>query len=244
MGRGQPGAVVVGRESGGVQQMRYVQVDGSTPVGAAPSALTGVKEVAASEDEQLPWWRTRRRTGSCGCPPGSSGRRSSRTARHRFIPGGSRSFFRVRTRRACLFGQARLDAGGSGCRTGGSGGARPAGPWPCRLQLGPASTPTGAVGAMEISTGNAGMWRRRARVRAVVVRRWRGAPDLVLQASAEVAEGLARCSARSAVPPSSGAAPRGCDRIPEPPGLPVVRAAAPCGRGARDAPRSQGTGGH
>lgn len=34
--------------------MRYVQVDGSTPVGAAPSALTGVKEIAASEDERLP----------------------------------------------------------------------------------------------------------------------------------------------------------------------------------------------
>lgn len=46
--------VVVGRESGGVQQMRYVQVDGSTPVGAPPSALTGVKEIAASEDERLP----------------------------------------------------------------------------------------------------------------------------------------------------------------------------------------------
>ncbi|MFF6999382.1 LpqB family beta-propeller domain-containing protein [Streptomyces sp. NPDC008313] len=46
--------VVVGRESGGVQQMRYVQVDGSTPVGSAPSGLTGVKEIAASEDEQLP----------------------------------------------------------------------------------------------------------------------------------------------------------------------------------------------
>lgn len=46
--------VVVGRESGGVQQMRYVQVDGSTPVGAAPSALTGVKEIAASEDDRLP----------------------------------------------------------------------------------------------------------------------------------------------------------------------------------------------
>ncbi|MET8290807.1 LpqB family beta-propeller domain-containing protein [Streptomyces sp. NPDC048448] len=46
--------VVVGRESEGVLQMRYVQVDGSTPVGAAPSALTGVKEIAASEDERLP----------------------------------------------------------------------------------------------------------------------------------------------------------------------------------------------
>ncbi|MGW7267252.1 LpqB family beta-propeller domain-containing protein [Streptomyces sp. NPDC054842] len=46
--------VVVGRESGGVQQMRYVQVDGSTPLRSLPSALTGVKEIAASEDEQQP----------------------------------------------------------------------------------------------------------------------------------------------------------------------------------------------
>ncbi|MEV0642997.1 LpqB family beta-propeller domain-containing protein [Streptomyces sp. NPDC050619] len=46
--------VVVGREQGGVQQMRYVQVDGSTPEGPAPAALTGVKEIAASEDDQLP----------------------------------------------------------------------------------------------------------------------------------------------------------------------------------------------
>ncbi|MGY1498261.1 LpqB family beta-propeller domain-containing protein [Streptomyces sp. QTS52] len=46
--------VVVGREQGGVQQMGYVQVDGSTPVGSAPAALTGVKAIAASEDERLP----------------------------------------------------------------------------------------------------------------------------------------------------------------------------------------------
>lgn len=46
--------VLVGREQGGVQQMAYVQVDGSTPVGSAPAALTGVKALAASEDEQLP----------------------------------------------------------------------------------------------------------------------------------------------------------------------------------------------
>ncbi|MFF3481660.1 LpqB family beta-propeller domain-containing protein [Streptomyces sp. NPDC002701] len=46
--------VVVGREARGVQQIQYVQVDGSTPVGPAPSALTGVKEIAASEDERLP----------------------------------------------------------------------------------------------------------------------------------------------------------------------------------------------
>ncbi|MEV0226679.1 LpqB family beta-propeller domain-containing protein [Streptomyces sp. NPDC050704] len=46
--------VVAGREARGVQQIQYVQVDGSTPVGSAPSAPTGVKEIAASEDERLP----------------------------------------------------------------------------------------------------------------------------------------------------------------------------------------------
>ncbi|WP_055495152.1 LpqB family beta-propeller domain-containing protein [Streptomyces sp. TP-A0356] len=46
--------VVVGRESGGVQQMRYVQVDGSTPAGNPPASPTGVKQIAASEDERLP----------------------------------------------------------------------------------------------------------------------------------------------------------------------------------------------
>ncbi|PWI17879.1 hypothetical protein DI272_29745 [Streptomyces sp. Act143] len=46
--------VLVGRELGGVQQMAYVEVDGSTPVGSAPAALTGVKALAAAEDEKLP----------------------------------------------------------------------------------------------------------------------------------------------------------------------------------------------
>ncbi len=46
--------VVVGREVGGVQQMRYVQVDGSMPDGPELAALTGVQEIAASEDERLP----------------------------------------------------------------------------------------------------------------------------------------------------------------------------------------------
>ncbi|MDF3143705.1 MULTISPECIES: LpqB family beta-propeller domain-containing protein [unclassified Streptomyces] len=46
--------VVVGREQGGVQTMRYVQVDGSTPEGPAPEALSGVKEITASEDARLP----------------------------------------------------------------------------------------------------------------------------------------------------------------------------------------------
>ncbi|MBQ1092946.1 LpqB family beta-propeller domain-containing protein [Streptomyces sp. B93] len=46
--------VVVGREEDGVQHMRYVQVDGSTPEGPAPDALTGVKDIAASEGDRLP----------------------------------------------------------------------------------------------------------------------------------------------------------------------------------------------
>jgi hypothetical protein len=46
--------VVVGRAKGGVQTMRYVQVDGSTPEGPEPAALSGVKEITASEDARLP----------------------------------------------------------------------------------------------------------------------------------------------------------------------------------------------
>lgn len=46
--------VVVGRERGGVQQIGYVQVDGSTPEASVPAALTGVEEIAATEDERLP----------------------------------------------------------------------------------------------------------------------------------------------------------------------------------------------
>ncbi|MFB6957214.1 LpqB family beta-propeller domain-containing protein [Streptomyces sp. NPDC056309] len=43
--------VVAGREHGGVQTMRYVQVDGSTPEGPPPAALTGVQSIAAAEDD-------------------------------------------------------------------------------------------------------------------------------------------------------------------------------------------------
>nr|WP_222109777.1 LpqB family beta-propeller domain-containing protein [Streptomyces cupreus] len=46
--------VVVGREQDRVQTVRYVQVDGSTPEGPAPAALTGVKEIAATEDDRVP----------------------------------------------------------------------------------------------------------------------------------------------------------------------------------------------
>ncbi|MFJ3302778.1 LpqB family beta-propeller domain-containing protein [Streptomyces sp. NPDC086549] len=46
--------VVVGQEQGGVLQMRYVQVDGSTPDGLVPAALPGVKAIASSEDDRVP----------------------------------------------------------------------------------------------------------------------------------------------------------------------------------------------
>ncbi|MDQ0991252.1 LpqB family beta-propeller domain-containing protein [Streptomyces sp. V3I7] len=46
--------VVVGREHGGVQQMRYVEVDGSTPEGPAPAAPNGVSAIAASDDDRVP----------------------------------------------------------------------------------------------------------------------------------------------------------------------------------------------
>lgn len=46
--------VVVGREEGGVEQMRYVEVDGSIPEVPQPAALTGVEAVTASADEQMP----------------------------------------------------------------------------------------------------------------------------------------------------------------------------------------------
>ncbi|QKW10786.1 GerMN domain-containing protein [Streptomyces sp. NA04227] len=46
--------VVVGREEGGVQQIRYVQADGSAPEGGVLPGLNGVEEIAASEDESQP----------------------------------------------------------------------------------------------------------------------------------------------------------------------------------------------
>ncbi|MCI3245185.1 MULTISPECIES: LpqB family beta-propeller domain-containing protein [Streptomyces] len=46
--------VVAGREQGGVQTMRYVQADGSTPEGPAPAALSGIKEITAADSDSLP----------------------------------------------------------------------------------------------------------------------------------------------------------------------------------------------
>lgn len=46
--------VVVGREHEGVEQMKYVEVDGSTPDVPPPAALTGVKALTAAGDDNAP----------------------------------------------------------------------------------------------------------------------------------------------------------------------------------------------
>ncbi|TXS39318.1 LpqB family beta-propeller domain-containing protein [Streptomyces sp. OR43] len=46
--------VVVGKEEGGVQQVRYVQADGSTPSSGLLPGVNQVRAIAAADDEQLP----------------------------------------------------------------------------------------------------------------------------------------------------------------------------------------------
>ncbi len=46
--------MVVGKEEGGVQQVRYVQADGSTSGSGALPGVNQVQSVAAADDEQLP----------------------------------------------------------------------------------------------------------------------------------------------------------------------------------------------
>lgn len=46
--------VVVGKEQGGVQQVRYVQADGSTPSSGVLPGVNQVRAIAAADDEKLP----------------------------------------------------------------------------------------------------------------------------------------------------------------------------------------------
>jgi hypothetical protein len=46
--------VVVGKEAGGVQQVRYVQTDGATSTASVLPGLNGVTAVAAPNDERAP----------------------------------------------------------------------------------------------------------------------------------------------------------------------------------------------
>ncbi|MEV8533567.1 LpqB family beta-propeller domain-containing protein [Streptomyces sp. NPDC051211] len=62
--------LVVGRESGGVMQARYMQADGSMVAGSLPGA-TGLSEVAASEDEKKPVVAYSSDDGIVWLPPGA-----------------------------------------------------------------------------------------------------------------------------------------------------------------------------
>jgi hypothetical protein len=83
-----PGKLVVaGREQGGVQQMRYVRVDGSAVSGAAPAALSGVREIAASEDENLPLTAFSGTDGLVRLPSGAQWKQIVRKAMSPVYPG-------------------------------------------------------------------------------------------------------------------------------------------------------------
>ncbi|GAA0931190.1 LpqB family beta-propeller domain-containing protein [Streptomyces thermoalcalitolerans] len=79
--------VVAGREHGGVQTMRYVQVDGSTPEGQAPAALTGVQSIAASEDDRLPLVASSSEDGIVRLPSGAQWQKVVKEGRAPVYPG-------------------------------------------------------------------------------------------------------------------------------------------------------------
>ncbi|WP_411079471.1 LpqB family beta-propeller domain-containing protein [Streptomyces sp. cmx-18-6] len=67
--------VVVGKEAGGVQQVRYVQADGSTPSSGASGVLPGVNQVqavAAADDELLPLMAETESDGIVRLSPGDN----------------------------------------------------------------------------------------------------------------------------------------------------------------------------
>ncbi|MFM9367061.1 LpqB family beta-propeller domain-containing protein [Streptomyces sp. Da 82-17] len=66
--------VVVGKEAGGVQQLQYVQSDGSVVQDSTLPALTGVTDIAASEDERLPMVARSEEDGIVRLPPGANWR--------------------------------------------------------------------------------------------------------------------------------------------------------------------------
>ncbi|WP_086794272.1 LpqB family beta-propeller domain-containing protein [Streptomyces thermovulgaris] len=79
--------VVAGREQGGVQAMRYVQVDGSTPEGPPPAALTGVQSIAASEDDRLPLVAYSSEDGIVRLPSGAQWQKVIKEGRAPVYPG-------------------------------------------------------------------------------------------------------------------------------------------------------------
>ncbi len=78
--------VVVGREAGGVEQVQYVQCDGSFPEAGTLPGLTEVRSIAASEDSSLPLFATSK-DGLLWLPGGSGWRTLKETASVAFYPG-------------------------------------------------------------------------------------------------------------------------------------------------------------
>ncbi|MER5430723.1 LpqB family beta-propeller domain-containing protein [Streptomyces sp. NPDC002588] len=78
--------VVVGQESGGVEQVQYVQCDGSIPEAGTLPGLTEVTSIAASEDSEAPLFATSK-DGLLWLPGGSGWRTLKETASVAFYPG-------------------------------------------------------------------------------------------------------------------------------------------------------------
>ncbi|MFI6035771.1 LpqB family beta-propeller domain-containing protein [Streptomyces sp. NPDC051315] len=78
--------VVVGREAGGIDQVQYVQCDGSIPETGTPPGLTEVTSIAASEDGEAPLFATSK-DGLLWLPGGSGWRTLKETASVAFYPG-------------------------------------------------------------------------------------------------------------------------------------------------------------
>ncbi|WP_434590388.1 LpqB family beta-propeller domain-containing protein [Streptomyces sp. A5-4] len=64
--------VVVGRESGGVQQLRYLQTDGSTSDAGALPGANRVTAVASADDDRLPLLAHSSEDGIVRLPPGAN----------------------------------------------------------------------------------------------------------------------------------------------------------------------------
>ncbi|MET9506389.1 LpqB family beta-propeller domain-containing protein [Streptomyces sp. NPDC006622] len=78
--------VVVGREAGGVEQVQYVQCDGSIPETGTLPGLTEVTSIAASEDSEAPLFATSKE-GLLWLPGGSGWRTLQETGSVAFYPG-------------------------------------------------------------------------------------------------------------------------------------------------------------
>ncbi|MEU2286520.1 LpqB family beta-propeller domain-containing protein [Streptomyces sp. NPDC013178] len=78
--------VVVGREAGGVEQVQYVQCDGSIPETGTLPGLTEVTSIAASEDSDAPLFATSK-DGLLWLPGGSGWRTLKEAASVAFYPG-------------------------------------------------------------------------------------------------------------------------------------------------------------